>query len=301
MKQLRGCGTALVTPFTPDDKIDKNSLERLVALQIARNIDFLVVAGTTGESSTLSISEHLRIIQLVVEGSCNRVPVIAGTGSNNLAEALRLTEGAKALGADACLVVTPYYNKPTFGGVFAYYEAINEVGLPMVVYNVPHRTGINILPHEMAAIVGLSNVVGVKDACGNMAQTIATMQAVEAVRYVEYFCGDDQLTFPMMTLGASGVISVASNIAPRKMKEMVAMSGNDGLASDGRAKFFELFPLFQALGLTTNPIMVKEALAMMGMIDPVLRMPLTRATQNNRNLLREEMTKLRLISRDLKI
>lgn len=301
MKQLRGCGTALVTPLTQDNKVDQVALRYLVNWQIANGVNFLVPVGTTGECATLSEDEHLLVIRIVVEESAGRVPVVAGTGSNNLAEALRLTEGAKALGADACLVVTPYYNRPTFEGVLAYYTALNDVGLPMVVYNVPHRTGLNLLPDQMATIACLSNMVGVKDACGNMAQTIATMQAVEAVKCVEYFCGDDQLIFPMMALGASGVISVASNIVPHTMQQMCVMSGNDGLASDGRAKFFELFPLFQALGLTTNPIMVKEALAMMGMIDPVLRMPLTRDTQNNRNLLREEMIKLRLISRDLKI
>ena len=273
---LTGCGTALVTPFRADSSLDEEVLRQLIDRQINAGIDFLVPCGTTGESPTLSHEEHRRVVEVVIEQAAGRVPVIAGTGSNSTAEAIDLTRHAKATGATGCLVVSPYYNKPTQNGLLAHFNAVADVGLPVIVYNIPGRTGVNITPETMAKLTEHPNIVGIKEATGNLEQM--TQDILLCGERATYLSGDDTLTIPLMSIGGHGVISVISNLIPCETTEIVH-AALDGDWNRAREIHMRLFPLCRAMFLETNPIPVKAAMAMMGLLKPAWRLPMTPPTK----------------------
>jgi 4-hydroxy-tetrahydrodipicolinate synthase len=267
-----GCLTALVTPFRRG-AIDREAVEALVEAQIADGVHGLVPAGSTGESATLSHDEHLELLRIVVKAARGRVPVIAGTGSNSTAEAIRLTRGAEEAGAQGALLISPYYNRPTQEGIYRHYLAVAEATkLPLLVYNIPGRTASNILPGTLARLAQVPNVVGVKEASGSLGQVLEIV-ATAGPEFAVY-AGDDNLTLPIMAAGGRGVISVTSNVAPRRMAELTEALLADDLGR-ARALVQALLPLMQALFLEVNPIPVKTALAIMGRCSDELRLPLT--------------------------
>ena len=289
---LKGVLTALVTPFR-NDRVDEEALRRLVDEQIRAGIDGLVPVGTTGESPTLSNEEHIRVIQVVVEEAKKRVPVVAGTGANSTREAIELTAAAKAVGADATLQVTPYYNKPTQDGLFRHFKAVADATLlPMVVYNVPGRTGCDLLPDTIARLCELPQMVGVKEATGNL-QRAAQVIARVGDR-VSMLSGDDATALPFYAVGGHGCISVVSNVAPADMAAMwdAAATGNWARA---RELHYKLFPLSEGLFIEANPIPVKEALAMMGKISDEIRPPLYPMSGANRDKVRKVLADLKLL------
>jgi 4-hydroxy-tetrahydrodipicolinate synthase len=287
-----GCLTALVTPFR-NGTIDAKALADLVEAQIAGGVQGLVPCGSTGESATMSHDEHLEVIRTVVRVARGRVPVVAGTGSNATAEAIRLTKGAEEAGATAALLISPYYNKPTQDGIVAHYAAVAETTrIPLVVYNIQGRTASNILPETMARLARIPRVVGLKEASGSMAQAVETIAACGPDFAV--WCGDDAVTLPLMAAGGVGVISVASNVAPERMVALTdAVRAGD--LYDARRAHAWLMPLFRALTLEVNPIPVKTALAVMGVMTDELRLPLTPMAAKNRAILEATLGELRLV------
>jgi 4-hydroxy-tetrahydrodipicolinate synthase len=276
---FEGVYTALVTPFR-DGRVDERALRELVEWQIDAGVDGLVPVGSTGESATLTHAEHGQVIELVVQAARGRVPVVAGTGSNSTAEATSFTAHAKEAGADGALLISPYYNKPTQEGLVAHYTAIADATrFPLVVYNIPGRTGSNILPATLVRLALHPHIVGVKEACGDIEQ-IGRVVA-ECPDDFEVLSGDDGMTLPILALGGKGVISVTSNIAPAKMIELVRAAAA-GDFSTARRVHFELLPLFDALFCETNPIPVKAALELMGRIGPEIRPPMTPITDAGR-------------------
>jgi len=272
LTQLRGCGTALVTPFEPDRSVDENALRRLVQAQLAGNIDFLIPCGTTGESPVLTPKEHLRVVEITLEETRRRVPVLAGAGGNNTAHVREQIEHLEHLGVDGILSVSPYYNKPTQEGIYQHYRALAEsTSLPIIVYNVPGRTGSNVDPKTLARLSAIPNILGVKEASGNVTQAEEILKLVP--ERFRVFSGDDALTLPLMALGACGVISVASNVVPREMTELTSLC-NGGDFLEARRLHRRLAPLMHVLFIESNPIPVKAALAAMGLIDPIYRLPL---------------------------
>lgn len=266
-----GSLVAIVTPFR-NGKVDERALADLIEHQIASGTDGIVPCGTTGESATLTHAEHDRVIALTVEVVRRRVPVIAGTGSNSTDEAIRLTKHAKQVGADGALMITPYYNKPTQEGLYRHYKAVAEaVDLPIVLYNIPGRTGVNMLPQTVARLVGCRNIVAIKEGSGSVQQASDVIQLCGDRMVV--LAGDDALTLPMMALGGQGVITVTANLTPVDMAAMVD-AAKDNRWEEARRIHYKLSPLFAALFYETNPIPVKEALGMMGKIGPELRLPL---------------------------
>ncbi|HEY7527623.1 MAG TPA: 4-hydroxy-tetrahydrodipicolinate synthase [Candidatus Deferrimicrobiaceae bacterium] len=288
---FHGAIVATITPFL-NGKLDRKGLKKLVEFQIRNGTDGIVPCGTTGESATLSVSEHEAVIDTVIAAASGRVPVIAGTGSNNTKEAIALTRYAKRAGADAALVITPYYNKPTQEGLYRHFRAIAEsADLPLVLYNVPGRTGVNMAAETVARLAEVGNIVGVKEASGNLAQVCDILRLAP-----KKFCvlsGDDGLFFPMMALGAKGVISVASNVAPKAMADLYDAFVL-GEVSKAREIHFRLWPLFHVLFVETNPIPVKTALAMMKMIREEFRLPLCPMSDGNRKRLATVLSGLRL-------
>jgi 4-hydroxy-tetrahydrodipicolinate synthase len=280
---FEGMLTALVTPFR-DDAVDEAALRELVERQIAAGIDGLVPCGSTGESATMTHSEHRRVMEIVVEAAAGRVPVVAGTGSNNTREAVELTRHALDAGAEGALLISPYYNKPTQEGLLAHYRAVaDEVGLPLLVYNIPGRTASNVLPETIAQLARHPQIVGVKEASGNldqMAEVIRTCPDDFSV-----LSGDDALTLPLLGIGGRGVISTSANVAPREMAELVS-AFREGDALRAREIHYRLMPLFDALFCETNPIPVKTALAMMGVIGPEIRLPLLPLSEPHQEPLR---------------
>jgi 4-hydroxy-tetrahydrodipicolinate synthase len=274
-----GTYTALVTPFRDGD-VDEPALRALVAEQIAAGVEGVVPCGSTGESATMNHEEHERVIALVVEEVAGRAKVIAGTGSNNTGEAASLTKFAKDAGADAALLISPYYNKPTQAGHVEHYRRIADAAeLPLFVYNIPGRTGVNMTPETIAAMAAHPYIVGVKEASGSLDQ-VSQIRRLAGPDFV-ILSGDDSLTLPMMAVGARGVISVTSNLLPEKMRAMV----NAALAGDfetARRIHFELLPLMTTLFIESNPIPVKTAMAMLGKMGEELRMPLTPITDASR-------------------
>lgn len=289
---FHGAIVATVTPFL-NGKLDRKGLKKLVEFQIRNGTGGIVPCGTTGESATLSFDEHEAVIDTVVETAAGRVPVIAGTGSNNTKEAIVLTRYAKKAGADAALVITPYYNKPTQEGLYRHFRAVAEsTDLPIVLYNVPGRTGVNMAAGTVARLAEVKNIVGVKEASGNLGQVCDIIRAVP-----KKFCvlsGDDGLFFPMMALGAKGVISVASNVAPRAMADL-AEAFVLGDLSRAREIHYRLWPLFDVLFVETNPIPAKTALAMMKMVREEFRLPLCPMSEANRKKLAGVLSGLKLI------
>ncbi|MCA1959086.1 MAG: 4-hydroxy-tetrahydrodipicolinate synthase [Nitrospira sp.] len=283
---------AIVTPFR-NGRIDERALAELIEWQIAKGTNGIVPCGTTGESATLSHEEHHRVIQLTVEVVNRRVPVIAGTGSNSTEEAVALTKHAKQAGADGALLITPYYNKPTQEGLYRHYKAVAEaVDLPLVLYNIPGRTGVNMLPSTIARLSAIDTIVGVKEGSGSVQQASDIVQMCGD--RITVLAGDDSLTLPMMAVGAKGVITVTANIVPTEMAQLVSTFA-EGKIVEARRLHFALSPLFSALFLETNPIPVKEALGMMGRIDPELRLPLCPMGQETRDKLRHVLKGMNLI------
>jgi 4-hydroxy-tetrahydrodipicolinate synthase len=279
---FQGSITALATPFR-NGKVDEAALRSLVDFQVSNGTDGIVPCGTTGESPTLDHEEHRRVIDIVIQTVNRRIPVIAGTGSNSTAEALSLTKHAKAAGADGALIVLPYYNKPTQKGLLEHCRALADaVDLPLVLYNIPGRTGVNMMPETLAQLADHPNIVGVKEATGNLEQM--TQDIVLCGDKLCYLSGDDTLTLPLMAVGGRGVISVVSNIVPRDVADMTHafLSGDWKRA---RELHLRLFPLCQAMFYETNPICVKTALAMMGRIQEEFRLPLCPMTEANRKRL----------------
>ncbi len=288
---LSGTYTALVTPFRSDGSLDLDSLAGLVEWQIEQGIDGLVPCGSTGESATLTPAEHVEVIRHVVDVCAERVPILAGTGSNNTREAIELTREARAAGADGALLISPYYNKPTQDGIFHHYRTIaEETGLPLVIYNVPSRTASRIEPDTTARLSRVDGIAGMKEAGGDLAK------AAEAIARSEpdfdVVSGDDALTLPLLAIGARGVISTAANVAPRQIAEITrAFQARE--TERARALHYELLTLMQTLFVETNPIPVKTAVHMIGRIpDPALRLPLTPMQKANRDRLEAALSVL---------
>ncbi len=272
---FKGAITALVTPMK-DGMVDEQRLRDLVEFQINNGISALVPCGTTGEAATLSYEEHMRVIEIVVEQANKRVPVIAGTGSNSTHETIYLTEFAKKVGCDAALVVTPYYNKPTQKGLYEHFKAVAEaVDIPIVLYNVPGRTAVNMLPDTVIKLSKIKNIVAVKEASGSLDQVSEILAGVSPD--FDVLSGDDSLTIPMMALGAKGVISVASNIMPKEVSQM-ADAWLKGNIEEAKNMHLKLFTLFKGIFIETNPIPVKKALYLMGLIENDIRLPLVEMT-----------------------
>ena len=289
---FRGAFSALITPFR-DGAIDERALRELVEWQIQSGIDGLVPCGSTGESATLTHAEHEQVIKLVVDQTRRRVPVIAGTGSNSTAEAIRLTSFAREAGADGALLISPYYNKPTQDGIFKHYKMIGaNVDLPLIVYNIPGRTGSNIMPETFARMCEIRQVVGVKEASGSMDQCSDILKLCG--ERLSMLSGDDSLTLPLMAMGASGVISVITNVLPGEMHELAAAALTDDFAR-ARALHLRMLPLMRALFVETNPIPIKQACALMGKCTNEMRMPLVQMTAGAADRLRSVMKELRLI------
>jgi 4-hydroxy-tetrahydrodipicolinate synthase len=287
-----GSLVAIVTPFK-NNKLDERAFGDLIEWQIANGTNGVVPCGTTGESATLTHEEHHRVVKLAVEIAKRRVPVIAGAGSNSTDEAISLTKHAKEAGADGALLITPYYNKPTQEGLYRHYKAVAEaVEIPLILYNIPSRTGVNMLPATVARLAVMKNIVGVKEGSGSVQQ--ASEIAQTCGDRLTVLAGDDALTLPMMAVGAKGVITVTANVMPKEMAQLVA-SFLAGRIDEARQLHFKLSPLFAALFFETNPIPVKEALGMMGKIDPGLRLPLCAMGTDNRNQLSRVMKEMRLI------
>ena len=281
---FQGSFVAMVTPFR-DGKVDEAKVRELVDLHVANGTDAIVPCGTTGESPTLSHDEHRRMVELVVEAARKRIAVIAGTGSNATLEAIDLTTHAKRAGADAALVVNPYYNKPTQEGLYRHFRAVADaVDLPIILYNIAGRTAINVETDTLVRIVkDCPNVVGVKEASGSLDQMTQVILACGPDFSV--LSGDDNITLPLMSVGGRGVISVIANFVPRETADMThaALKGD---WKQAREIHLRLFPLSRAMFLETNPIPVKEAMAMMGMIEPEYRLPMCRLGDANRTRLR---------------
>ncbi len=289
---FNGALSAIVTPFR-DGEVDERALRDHIEWQIQSGIDGIVPCGSTGESATLTHSEHDRVIKITIEQTRRRVPVVAGTGSNSTAEAIRLTTAAREMGADGALMLSPYYNKPTQEGIFRHYKTIaGAVDLPIIVYNIPGRTASNIAPETFARLCEIRNIVGIKEASGSMEQ-ISDIRRLCGDR-LTILSGDDGLTVPIMALGGKGVIATTSNVMPREMHDLAAA----GLAGDfarAREIHYKIMPVMRALFIETNPIPLKQALALMGRCANELRMPLCPMSAPAADKLRSAMKELKLI------
>ena len=269
---LKGIYTALVTPFK-DAKLDEKAFRNLIEFQLKGGVNGVVPCGTTGEAPTLSYEEHEKVIELTVKYVNNKVPVIAGTGSNSTQEAIELTEGAKKLGADFCLLTTPYYNKPSQEGLYQHFKAIAEaVNIPLILYNIPGRTGINMTPETIFRLSRIKNIVGIKEAAGSLTQVSDIYRLTKGTFTI--LSGDDNLFLPMMSVGAVGVISVLSNIMPKELQSLYKAFLIENNIRKAMNIHTRLIPIFQGIFVETNPIPIKEALAYMGMIKKEFRLPL---------------------------
>ena len=290
---LKGCGTALVTPFNDDLSLDEAALRNFVEFQISEGIDFLVPCGTTGESPTLADNEHRRVVEIVVEQTRGRVPVIAGAGGNNTSHIIKLARECERVGADGLLSVTPYYNKPTQEGLYQHFRAIaQETSLPIILYNVPPRTNVNILPDTVVRLAEIPNIIGVKEASGDISQIAEIANRVPAEFKV--LSGDDSMTLPLIAVGGVGLISVASNEAPASMRALTqACLGNNWDAA--RQLNREMWSLMKANFIETSPGPVKAALAMMGKIKEVYRLPMVPVKPQTRDILRQILVELKMM------
>jgi 4-hydroxy-tetrahydrodipicolinate synthase len=290
-----GCGTAMVTPFHSDGSLDEATLRLLVERQIDAGIDFLVPCGTTGESPTLTHREHLRVVEITVELARDRVAVLAGAGGYNTVEVITLARELAALGVDGILSVTPYYNKPTQEGLYQHYKALAaSISLPIVLYSVSGRTGVNIEPATVKRLAGVENIVGIKEASGNISQMSAILNSVPGDFLV--LSGDDAITVPLMALGGRGVISVASNEIPAEMKLLARLAlQNDFPAA--RQLHRRYLPLMEINFVESNPIPVKAAMAEMRLLKPVWRLPLLAPGRENLARIRGVLESLNLVER----
>ncbi|HYP25310.1 MAG TPA: 4-hydroxy-tetrahydrodipicolinate synthase [Blastocatellia bacterium] len=290
---LKGCGTAIVTPFNEDLSVDEEALRRFVDFQIEEGIDFLVPCGTTGESVTLAPDEQRRVVETVLRASRGRVPVIAGAGGNNTAHVIDSARAFEKAGAHGLLSVTPYYNRPTQEGLFRHFRAIaGSTSLPIILYNVPGRTSVNLLPETVARLSEIPNIVGVKEASGDVSQIAEVIARVP--EDFKVFSGDDSITLPTVALGGVGVISVASNEAPRQMTALTRAC-LENRWDEARRLNKELLPLMKVNFIESSPGPVKAALAMMGRIKEVYRLPMVPVTDETRQKLREVLVGLKLI------
>jgi 4-hydroxy-tetrahydrodipicolinate synthase len=277
---IRGCGTALATPFSEDGTLDVDALRGLVEFQLSEGIDFLVPCGTTGEAPTLEHEEYLGVVRVVTQEAKGKVPVIAGAGGNNTKKICSLVQDLQALGVQGILSVAPYYNKPTQEGLYQHFKTIaDSTDLPVILYNVPSRTSSNILPETVARLAEISNIIGIKEASGSITQQMEVLRM--APPNFRVLSGDDAFTFPLMALGGAGVISVVSNEIPRQMTNLAHLM-LEGKYEEARKLNASLLPLMQVNFIETNPIPVKAALAMMGKIKEVYRLPMCAMKPENR-------------------
>ena len=289
---FEGAMVALVTPFKKG-KVDEKKLAEIVKFHIKNGTNGIVPCGTTGESATLSYEEHDRVIEIVIEAANKKVAVIAGTGSNSTAEALMLTKHAKKAGADASLQVSPYYNRPTQEGLYQHFKTIaEEIDMPMIIYNIASRTGVNIEPETMQRLSKVRNIAGVKESSGSLEQ-------MSRIRYLcgdkfDLISGDDALTLPLLAIGGTGVISVVNNIVPKDVADMVAKFKKGDLEG-ARKLHYKLLPLIKAVFLETNPVPVKTAMALMGMIEPGVRLPLWEMSEPNLEKLKKALKDYNLL------
>lgn len=275
---FKGSLVALVTPFK-NGNLDENKLRDLVEFQVKNGTSGVVPCGTTGESATLTLDEHIKVIEITVKAAKKQVPVIAGTGSNSTEEAIALTRHAKELGADACLHVSPYYNRPTQKGLYQHFKKIAEsVDIPIILYNIASRTGVNIEPETVAKLSEIKNIVGIKEASGSLEQISRIVSLVGDKMCV--LSGDDALTLPVMAIGGTGVISVAANIVPDDVANMCKAFENKDIET-ARKLHYKLLPLVKSLFIETNPIPIKTAMSLIGMIELDLRLPLTTMEESN--------------------
>jgi len=289
---IKGSIVALITPFKGNN-FDESTYRELINWQINEGINGIVPCGTTGESATLSMEEHKRVIQVAVEEVNKRVPVIAGTGGNSTSEAIELTHFAKGVGADATLQVTPYYNKPSQEGLYQHFKAIADaVALPQVLYNVPGRTSVNMLPETVARLAEFPDIVAIKEASGNLGQMEEIIRL--AGEKLILLSGDDNITLPVMAIGGKGVVSVVANIVPKITADTV-LAWENGDIERSRELFYKFLPLCQAMFFETNPVPVKTSLALMGKIDDNIRLPLAKMQENNLNRLKEVLEDYKLI------
>ncbi len=289
---FEGAFTAIVTPFK-NGEVDYKAFEELIEFQISNGIHGIVPCGTTGESATLSHSEHKEVIKRCVEIVNKRVAVIAGSGSNSTAEAIELTSFAKEVGADGALVITPYYNKPTQEGLYQHFKKVaEEVNIPIVVYNVPGRTGVNLLPDTLARLKDISNIVAVKEASGNVSQCEEIIIKTEGK--INLLSGDDSLYFPLLAIGGTGVISVVSNIIPSDVANVFEYF-KKGDFNKSREIFYNYFYLTKSMFYETNPIPVKTSLSLMGKIEEEVRLPLYKISEKNREKLKKDLSNYNLI------
>jgi 4-hydroxy-tetrahydrodipicolinate synthase len=285
-KVFHGSFVAIVTPFR-NGRVDEAKLKELVEFHVKNGTDAIVPCGTTGEAPTLSHEEHKRVVEVVTKAAAGRVQVVAGTGSNSTAEAIELTEHAKKAGADGVLMVCPYYNKPTQKGLIAHFKAVAErVNIPIILYNIPGRTGVNMLPETVATLAEVPNIVAIKEASGSLEQMTEVITLCREKMTV--LSGDDTLTLPLMAVGGKGVISVIANILPKETAEMVhaALNGDWKRAQELHLR---LFPLCKAIFYETNPIPVKTAMKLLGRLNGELRLPLCSMSESNREKLEKAM------------
>ncbi len=295
LNQLRGCGTAIVTPFKRDESIDEAAYRRLVEFQIEGGVDFIVACGTTGESVTMTEDEQARVVELTIETSAGRVPVVAGAGGYNTREVIEKMRRYERLGADAILSVTPYYNKPAQEGLYQHYRAIaDSTKLPVILYSVQGRTSVNLEPATVARLAEIENIVGIKEASGNIAQIVEIASLVD--ERFKLFAGDDAVVLPVAALGGVGVVSVASNLLPRQVSDL-CHACVEGRFDEARKLNRQLTPIFKAMFIESNPIPVKAALAMTGMVEEVYRLPLTPMSKVNRAKLEEVLTEAGVLAK----
>jgi 4-hydroxy-tetrahydrodipicolinate synthase len=290
-----GCGTAMVTPFRRDGSLDEPTLRNLIQRQIDAGIDFLVPCGTTGESPTLTREEHLRVVELTVELAKGKVPVLAGAGGYHTAEVIALARELAAIGADGILSVTPYYNKPTQEGLYQHYQAIaSAIALPIILYSVPGRTGVNVEPATVQRLAGIDNIIGIKEASGNISQMAAILNAVPDGFIV--LSGDDAITLPLLALGGRGVVSVVSNEIPAEMTRLtrLALQGDFAAAREIHRRYH---PLMEVNFVESNPIPAKAAMAEMGLLEAAWRLPLVPPKTENQARIHSVLTSLGLVER----
>jgi len=290
-----GCGTALVTPFARDFTLDEVTLRKLIRRQIDEGVNFLVPCGTTGESPTLTRTEHLRIIEIAVEEARGKVPVLGGAGGYNTAEVIELAEELAQIGVDGILSVTPYYNKPTQEGLYQHYHAIaSNISLPIIVYSVQGRTGVNVEPATLARLATIQGIAGVKEASGNISQMASIMQLVPPEFVV--LSGDDAITLPLIALGGRGLISVVSNEIPSEMTQLVRFCLHGDFQA-ARALQRQFLSLMDVNFIESNPIPVKAAMGLMGLLDPVYRLPMVPPKPENLEKIKGVLIDLGLLSR----
>ncbi len=294
--QFTGCGTALVTPFQPDFSLDEAALRKLVQRQIRGGVDFLVPCGTTGENPSLTRREHLRVVEITLQEAAGKIPILAGAGGYNTQEVIELARELESLAVNGLLSVTPYYNKPTQEGLYQHYRAIaRSTRLPIVLYNVPGRCGTNLEPSTVKRLAEIDNIVGLKEASGNISQMAALANAVPDDFAI--LSGDDAIALPLFALGGRGVISVASNEIPAEIAQL-CRHGLRGEFGEARAIHRKYLPLMEINFIESNPIPVKAALALMGLLEPVWRLPMVAPKAENLERIRAVLQSLQFVERN---